>query len=164
MAVGNVLAWAGGSRSVSGSRIASGLFAPLSRRGVIRLISALMCAWAPPVLAAGTISCQSVGHPTPATIEITVGQLAALAPVSLTVTIGDQSWSTDPEGGATIPIAILQAFDDGQSLRIDVTDPNLLELLFTIRLLRVAEAHDLAHAGILRFVGTGAYSLVCEGP
>ncbi len=134
-----------------------------SRRSVIRLLSALMCAWAPPALATGTISCLSVGHPTPATIEITVGQLVALVPVSLTVTIGEQSWSTLSEA-ATIPIEILQAFDDGQSLRIDATDPNLLEVLFSIRLLRAAESRDLAHAGILRFVGSGAYSLVCEGP
>lgn len=162
--MGSGLEWGRGGRSVSRSRIASGSVGTLfSRRSVIRWVSAFMCAFAPPALAAGTISCLSVGNPTPATIEITVGQLAALAPVSLTVTIGEQAWSTLPEAAA-IPIAILQAFDDGQSLWIDATDPNLLELLFSIRLVRIAEAHDLAHAGVLRSFGSGAYSLVCEGP
>lgn len=135
----------------------------LSRPSVVAWSLVSMCLGASPALAAGTIGCQSTGHLTRATLEVTVGQLAALVPVSLTVTVGNLSWSTSHEA-AMIPIAILQSYDDGQSLRIDATDPNLLELLFSIRLMRAADARDLAHVGILELADGRAFSLVCEGP
>ncbi len=118
---------------------------------------------AAPASAAGTISCHSVDAEPAATVEVTVGQLPAMVPVSVWVKIGDREWNT-LDGGDGDTLALMQAFDFGQGLLIDLADPNVERVLFHIRLFREEEARDLAVAGTLGAVGIGAFALVCQGP
>jgi len=113
--------------------------------------------------AAGTISCRSVDAEPSAVVEITVGQLPALVPVSVWVKIGDREWST-LAGGAGVAVAIMQAFDSGPALLIDLADANIERVLFQIRLFKEEESRDLAVAGTLGAPGIGAFALVCQGP
>jgi hypothetical protein len=132
----------------------------------IKLIGSMAIAFAfsaGPANAAGTISCQSVDAEPPAAVEITVGQLPALVPVSVRVLIGEQVWNT-LDSGDGVTLALMQAFDFGQGLLIDLADPNVERVLFRIRLFREEEARDLAVAGTLGAAGIGAFALVCQGP
>jgi hypothetical protein len=131
-----------------------------------KLICSVMMALAgaaAPASAAGTISCHSVDAEPPAAVEITVTQLPVLVPVSVRVLIGEQEWNTLDSGGG-VTMALMQAFDFGQGLLIDLADPNVERVLFRIRLFREEEARDLAVAGTLGAVGIGAFALVCQGP
>jgi hypothetical protein len=96
-------------------------------------------------------------------VEVTVGQLPALVPVSVWVKIGDREWHT-LAGGAGVAVAIMQAFDFGPALLIDLADANIERVLFQIRLFREEEGRDLAVAGTLGAPGVGAFALVCQGP
>ena len=118
---------------------------------------------AAPASAAGTISCHSVDAEPPAVVEVTVGQLPALVPISVWVKIGDREWNT-LGGGAGATLTLMQAFDFGQGLLIDLADPNVERVLFRIRLFSEEEARDLAVAGTLGAAGIGAFALVCQGP
>ena len=113
--------------------------------------------------AAGTISCHSVDAEPPAAVEITVGQLPALVPVAARVVIADREWNT-LAGGAGAVANIMQAFDFGKGLLIDLADPNVERILFRIRLFREDEGQHLAVAGTLGAPGVGAFALLCQGP
>ena len=126
----------------------------------VAVLSVLM---ADPAGATGTIGCRSVDASTPAAVEINVGQLPALVPIWVRVTVGEMRW-TSPGGDAGTLVTILQSFDDGRSLVIDLAEPNVEKVLFSIRLFRDMEGRDLAHAGTLRGADIGAFALVCQGP
>ena len=136
------------------------------RRFDLRLIAsaiAVLIATVQPVKAAGTIACETTESEPSAKVDIVVGQLPALIPISVRVGVGERIWATS-EGEAGEAVKILQAFDDGRILMIDLADENVETVLFSIRLVRAAEGRDLAHVGTLIATGIGAYALICVGP
>jgi len=120
------------------------------------LMAAFLAAGASPALATGTISCVSEAG---ASLDMTIGTLPVMAVINASVEAGGESWST-----ADGQIVAGQAFADDTEVRVDFTDPDLIDILVRLRLFRASEGRDFATAGTLQIVGTGAYAVVCTGP
>ncbi len=78
------------------------------------------------------------------------------------IVAGDTHWSTrnvDAE-----QLVILQSFSDRQRIIVDLSDPNVENIVAKIRLFGADEGVDFVLAGTLHMPGIGAYALVCEGP
>lgn len=130
------------------------------------IVTGLLAA-ASPAGAAGTITCFGAATEDPVRVEINVGQLPALVPLWMRIAIGGETWSTLEGEGS--PVAILQAFDDSGTFSVDLSDPNVERILFSLRLVRAEAGRETAQAGVLLASGegrepVGAYALFCEGP
>ncbi len=110
--------------------------------------------------ASGTISC--VGEDG-VRAELAIGSLPVLGVVGASIEAGAAAWSTQA-GDVPETIAIGQAFQDGERMMIDFTDPNIERVLIELRLQTASEEQHFATVGTLRIVGQGAYALTCTGP
>ncbi|TWG95483.1 hypothetical protein L598_000300000870 [Mesorhizobium sp. J18] len=128
----------------------------------MRLLAAALLSVVIPAkaLASGSISCSSEDGQ--ASVELTVGSLPVLKIVRATLSAGGRQWHTDGSGEAAM--AISQAFQDDETLRVDFTDPNVERVLAKLRLFHVVEGKDAAMAGTVQVAGDGVWPLACIGP
>lgn len=112
--------------------------------------------------ATGNISCNGVDG-SDATIEFNFGTLPVLNILGASVSAGGAVWSTQPGKGET-EIIVGQAAEDGNLLIADFTDPNVEQVLISLRLLSAQEGGDFVRAGTLTIAGHGAHAVVCVGP
>ncbi len=112
--------------------------------------------------ATGNIGCTGVDG-SDASIEFNFGTLPVLHILGASVSAGGNVWSTQPGKGETA-IIVGQAAEDGNLLIADFTDPNVEQVLISLRLLRAVEGGDFVRAGTLTIAGHGAHAVVCVGP
>lgn len=112
--------------------------------------------------ATGDISCQGVSG-SDATVDLNIGSLPILSIIRATISVGGQVWSTQPGKGET-EIIVGQAAEDGKLLIADFTDPNVVDIVASLRLLSAEEGGDFVRAGTLTVTGHGAHAVSCEGP
>lgn len=93
-------------------------------------------------------------------VDIGTGTLPILNVLSATISADGQVWSTDGSLGTEISFG--QGFSDGRQLLIDFTDPNIEEILVSVRIFQSFEGKSGAQAGVLVFPGLASYSIVCE--
>ncbi len=92
-------------------------------------------------------------------VDLGLGNVPGMAIISATV-VGEGTTLSMADD----QISTSQAFADGESIRIDFTDPNLEGVLARVRLFQADEEIDFVMAGTLELVGVGAYAVTCEGP
>lgn len=125
------------------------------------LASALLFALAAgPASATASIGCASADDE--ASFDLAIGNLPILAVVGAFVRAGDRTFSTLEDEGELVLSG--QAFGDGQSMRVDLTDSNVERVVAEIRLWQAMEGDDYALAGTLRVPGVGAWPVTCVGP
>lgn len=112
--------------------------------------------------ATGDISCQGVDG-SDAQVDLNIGSLPVLAILRATIAAGGQVWSTQPGKGET-EISVGQAVETGNMLIADFTDPNIVDIVASLRLFSAEEGGDFVRAGTLRIAGQGAHALSCDGP
>lgn len=112
--------------------------------------------------ATGDISCNGVDG-SDATIEFNFGLLPVLNILGASVSAGGDVWSTRPGKGET-EIIVGQAAETGNMLIADFTDPNVEQVLVSLRLLSAEQDGDFVRAGTLTIKDHGAHAVVCVGP
>jgi len=77
------------------------------------------------------------------------------------IKIADKHWSTKSNGAE--PMSIMQSFSNGESLIVDLSDPNVERIIAKIRLFTAQEGYEIVTAGTLYLPKIGVYTLFCEG-
>lgn len=113
-------------------------------------------ALAAPAAASGGFYCQGDG----VTADIATGRLPVLQVIGASISAGDNTWSTGPERGEGTPFVVGQAFADSQQVLIDFTDPNIEDVLVSLRL-RFDGDDDRPLTGTLSVAGED-YQVFCE--
>ena len=124
------------------------------RRSGLALLLALATFGSVPAHATGDISCSGEG----VSVDMLVGRLPVLSILRATVTVGEESWSTDQSIMKGTPIAVGQAFEDDRIMLVDFMDDNL-ELV--LGRLRVVNLEDVS-AGAFAFEGKGSWIVDCS--
>jgi hypothetical protein len=110
--------------------------------------------------ATGEIICDATDG-SGASINVSIGRLPVLAILSATATDGANVWSTNATGGETSIVAG-QGFMDDRQVLIDFTDPNIEQVLVSLRLFQASGDKSYAEAGVLSFGGVSAFPVQCE--
>ena len=128
------------------------------RLAAIALLGALA---ASPVLATEWVSCAAPGGE--ASFDYLAGTLDVLAPAGLNVSVGEKVWASDVAYGPGDPIVVGQAFEDAQTVRIDVMDDGMVALVAELRLFKAQEGDgEPVYSGTLRIPGYGAWAVSCN--
>jgi hypothetical protein len=99
-----------------------------------------------------------------ASIDYLAGALDVLAVVGVTMSAGEKIWASATAYGPGDAIAVGQAFEDEDSVRIDIMDENLAAKIAELRLVKASEGDMKVLGGTLRIAGRGAWAMSCEGP
>jgi hypothetical protein len=92
-----------------------------------------------------------------------VGTLDVLVPVGLNVSVGERVWASDVAYGPGDPIVVGQAYEDAETVRIDVLDSGMSTLIAQLRLFKATEGEgDPIYSGTLRIPGYGAWPVICN--
>jgi len=111
-----------------------------------------------PASASGGLACSGEG----AAIELMLGRLPVLAVVDTRITVGAESWVTAPHLGDGTPITVGQAFGDGRTIAVDVTDEIVNEIVARLRLFLADSGDAPVIGGVLEMPGVGAWVVSCE--
>ncbi|RUT32845.1 hypothetical protein EMQ25_06815 [Arsenicitalea aurantiaca] len=122
----------------------------------------LLAGFAQPAMATGTITCTDPAGD--ATMTLSVGTLSVLSILRAEITIGEESWSTDPVIAPGTLIVAGQGFETEDGLWASFTDEAVNDIVGELRLAKASEGRDFVMAGTLAMPGVGAYAMVCEGP
>lgn len=124
---------------------------------VVLLVAGLL---ASPAAATEWVSCAAVGGE--ASFDYLAGTLDVLVPVGLNVSVGEKVWASDVAYGPGDPIAVGQAFEDAETVRIDVLDDGMSTLIAQLRLFKAREGEGVPiYSGTLRIPGYGAWPVSC---
>lgn len=115
-----------------------------------------------PASATVEIVCQAVDG-SDAHVAIGFGTLPVLNIISARIGVNGSIWTTSA-GEGEIAILVGQAAHDGNLIIADFTDPNVLAIVASLRLLSASDSKDEIRIGTLRLTGQGVYGLLCEGP
>jgi len=114
-----------------------------------------------PAAATGTVECTGADG-ADASVFLSVGRLPVLAVLGAVIEAEGTTYATDTDANPDAePIVFGQGFSDGDRLRADFTDPNIEEILVSVRIERAFEDKAGAEAGIVRVAGRGAWPIVC---
>jgi hypothetical protein len=123
--------------------------------------AALSLTSAGPAWATVSISCSDMKFDSSIDIVLGAGPVPNVFSVSLSV--GGREFTTGP-GLPGVPVAIAQAYDDGEVFRIDLVDDQATRRVAAIRLLRAD--HDIAplQLGFLQIADEPPIGISCVGP
>jgi hypothetical protein len=113
-----------------------------------------------PAHATGEIICNATDG-SGASINIGIGRLPVLAILNATATDGTGVWSTNATGSET-PMVAGQGFMDDRQVLIDFTDPNVVQVIVSLRLFQLSGDKSYAEAGVLSFDGVSVFPVQCE--
>ena len=99
-----------------------------------------------------------------ATFDFLTGSLDVLAVVGLNISTGDKVWASSAAYGPGEPVAVGQAFEDADTIRIDAVDEAMTAKIAELRLFKATEGDEFVHGGTLRIAGHGARPVSCSGP
>lgn len=130
--------------------------------GKIAVIAAALTPMAAaPAAATGTIECTGADG-ADASVFMSVGRLPVLAVLGAVIEAEGTVYATDTAANpGAEPIVFGQGFSDGDRLRADFTDPNVEQIVVSVRIERAFEDKAGAEAGIVRVAGLGAWPIVC---
>ena len=111
--------------------------------------------------AAGEMRCTSPDGM--ASIAMTLGSLPVLNVIGARADIDGEVYAVADEEGATT-VAVGQAAFTTGGLVVDFTDPNVEDILLSVRIATATEGGEAAAAGVLTIPGTAAIAVTCEGP
>lgn len=112
--------------------------------------------------ATASVACTGVDEPG-TSVLLTLGRVPVLAVVNAIIEVDGTVYATNPPAGEEAePILFGQGYTDQDRLWADFTDPNVEEIVITLRLERAFEDKAGAEAGILRIVGHSAHAVTCE--
>ncbi len=120
----------------------------------VLLLATSTSAWA-----SAAITCQSSGG---ATVHLQAFISSELLVTNVEIIANGTHWSTHNVDAEQI--VIMQSFSDGESIKIDLSDPNIENTIAKIRLFGADEGANVALAGTLQIPEVGVYALICEGP
>ena len=95
-----------------------------------------------------------------ATAYIQLGSVAVSSIIKVEIEVGDRFLSTSPNKGEEI--ALLQTFVKVDQILIDLSDPNLENIVAQIRLFIAIYDEQQAIAGTLKLDGAGVFPLQCD--
>jgi hypothetical protein len=124
----------------------------------LALATVVVTAMAIPASATQDIECRAANNA--AWMSFAAGTPPGIGAITLSMGAGDGHWSTNNARGGTL-VQVLQAFDDGEEIKIDVTAGG--ELAASLRLSFADEGGEGVFGGILRIHGVGAWPVVCGG-
>ncbi len=128
-------------------------------RGALALLAGLLAGVATtPALATGEIVCTGEN----VTVDLLVGRLPVLNVLRAVVTIGDKTWSSQPDVMPGEAIAVGHAFEDDTRLLLDLTDDNISEVVGRLRAFTLEEGKDFVSGGVFSMKGEGAFLVDCS--
>ena len=131
------------------------------KTATIAAVAVLAALWAAPAQATGTIECVGAAG-ADARAFLSVGRVPVLAVLGAEIEAEGMTYATDAAARPDAePILFGQGFLDEDRLRADFTDPNVEEILVSLRVERAFEDKAGAQAGVLRIAGFGAYAVTC---
>jgi hypothetical protein len=117
---------------------------------------------AQPALATEWVSCASSQGE--ASFDYLVGSLDVLMPVGLNISVGEKVWASSVAYGPGEPVAVGQAFEDKETVQIDVMDENMAVIIAQLRLFKAEEGDNpIVYSGTLRIRDYGAWTVTCNG-
>ncbi len=75
---------------------------------------------------------------------------------------GAKKWSTLGAETGWMPAAILQSYDDGTLLSLDISDDQQSETVARVRILSVMEGGKYVRVGVLHILGQSVHPLSCD--
>ncbi|MBO6639059.1 MAG: hypothetical protein JJ920_15965 [Roseitalea sp.] len=130
-----------------------------------RLACATACVWlglTGAASATASVACTGVDD-TDTSVLLTLGRVPVLAVVNAIIEADGTVYATNPPAGEDAEVILFgQGYTDQERLWADFTDPNVEEIIITLRLERAYDGKTAAEAGVLRIVGQGAYAVTCE--
>lgn len=124
------------------------------------LLAALLASITLPAHATGETSCVGKG----VAVDLLVGHMEVLSIARAVITIGDRTWSTQPDVMPGTEITVGQGFEDDRSLSVDFTDDAVSEVLGRLRVVKAGEGDSRAAGGVFTFKGHGAFVVDCSEP
>jgi hypothetical protein len=93
--------------------------------------------------------------------------LAVDRPNWVRIVDGKEKWTTIPgvdNAGEDkwIPASIMQAFDDGRSLSIDIADEQRSAIIAHVRIVSAREGEATARVGVLHIPGRSVHPIQCK--
>ncbi len=128
------------------------------RGTAIAILAGLLAGATSPALATGEIVCSAED----VSVDLLVGRLDVLSVLRAVVTIGDDTWSTEPDVFPGTPITVGQAFEADGMLLVDLTDDAVNEVLGRLRAFSATEGDSSATGGVFTFKGEGAFVVDCS--
>lgn len=118
--------------------------------------------FAAPASASQTVSCNATDG-SDAIVEMNLSSgLPGDVPNWVRVSAGGNAWSTLEGDTGALPFVIHQAFDDGRSFSVDLTDTGVNGIIASLRLIVGEEDGAIVRAGYLRIPGTSIHTIVCD--
>ncbi|MFN3171876.1 MAG: hypothetical protein ACE37E_14415 [Hyphomicrobiales bacterium] len=131
----------------------------LGRPNALALL-AMLVAGATPASATATLACVGVDNPE-VHVTLTLGSVPVLAVVNATIETPTGTYGMLPEADWT-EIIVGQGFGTPDGLSIDFADPNVQEILVTLRTMQAFRDRQAAHVGLLVVEDRDVYAITCE--
>lgn len=110
----------------------------------------------------GSIHCHALDGAA-ARVSLTLAPPPVPAVLFVRLEADQRRWSTVPEEAAE-PIGLAQAFVTDDEIAVDLVDAQAMQLIASVRVLRVEESRRLYQYGYLHVHGVGVHPVGCEGP
>ncbi len=120
----------------------------------------MVFAAATPASATATLACVGVDDQQ-VHVTLTLGSLPVLAIVNATIETPSGTYAMLP-GAGHAEIIVGQAFGTPDGLSVDFADPNVQEVLVTLRTLQAYRDRQAAHIGILVIEDRDVHAITCE--
>jgi hypothetical protein len=99
-----------------------------------------------------------------ASFDYLSGSLDVLAIAGLNISVGDKVWASSAAYGPGEPVSVGQAFEDDETVQIDVVDEAGSAIIARLRLFKAQDGERGAiYGGTLRIPNSGAWSVACVG-
>ena len=130
-------------------------------RRAIALLSVL-AGLSSPAFATEWVNCaDSTGE---ASFDFLVGGADVMSIAAITISVGEKVWASDVAYGPGDPIVVGQAFEDEESVQLDVMDDGVSTVVAQLRLFKAQEGEsEFIYSGTLRIAGYGAWTVTCQG-
>jgi hypothetical protein len=126
------------------------------------LATCAMLALATPAAATEWIICSNADNT--ASIGVLAGGVDFNNFSRANLTVGEESWSTDPSLEPGRPARIAQSFWNGTELFVDISDDEAINIIGELRVFTLSNEWGEAKGGVLRVIGEGVFAVTCEGP
>lgn len=127
---------------------------------MLRVVTILAALAATPALATEWVHCSDANGA--ASFDYLAGDgLDVLSVSALTVTGGEKVWASDPANGPGDPVSVGQAFEDGDTVRIDALAGDATRVA-SLRLFKATEGDASVYGGTLTIAGLGAWAVSCD--
>lgn len=127
---------------------------------MLRILAIPAVLAATPALATEWVHCSDANGA--ASFDYLAGDgIDVLSVSALTVTAGEKVWASDPANGPGDPVSVGQAFEDGDTVRIDAMDKDFARIA-SLRLFKAAEGEATVYGGTLTITGLGAWAVSCD--